>query len=343
MIIPIGDVILKNGEKMTVKLVEPLQEDYAKKLCHLLRQWVAERTLRWIQQRLDGKYVDYCIDKYFVGEINNQVVGQAWYGLPKGKTGIGNFGLVYTEPIHRGKGIAHELVKFLVDDFLKEDGKCLLCHSGQVPGKIYKKFGFKFIQHNAKEGPMALIKKEVAKNFQDLDRWYFEKGLHVKVRKGNIRDRHDCDRMLDFSKGINEIRKDRWHRVFIANQVPTFMDALFCVEDGKGIVTVIESSKGSILGYAFVVNLGSGFEDNLKVMDFIIHPNYFDKAGYFIKETIGIANKSGIREIYAFSPMCDEEKVTALMEAGFKKEYKFTKKFRINKKYYDIVVLKSEI
>lgn len=342
MITVIGDVIFKSGEKMVIKVIQPLQEDYAERLCRFLGSWLVRNVtaFRSVEKRLYGKYIDYCIDRYFVGEIDNQIVGQAWYGLPKERTGIGNFGNVYTEPSYRRKGIATELVRVLVEDFLQKDGKCLLCDAGQIPGKVYEGFGFKFIQDGA--GPMALIKKEVASNFQELDRWYFEAGLDVRVREGNIGDRHDCDRMLDFSRGINEI-KDSWHKTFIASQVPTFHDALFYVEDGKGIVTVIESSKRSILGYAFVLNLGSELECNFKILDFIIHPDYFDKAGYFIKETGRIANLAGVTEIYSFSPTCDEEKVSALQKAGFRKEYKFTNKFKIDKECFDIVVFKLRL
>ena len=142
MIDTIGDVILRSGEKMTIKVVEPLQEDYAEKLCCFFSHWQQlmrdGSAFRSIEQRLYGKYIDFCIDKYFVGEIDNQIVGQAWYGLPKGRTGIGNFGNVYTEPSYRRKDVATELVRILVEDFLQGNGKCLLCSAGQMSGKIYK-------------------------------------------------------------------------------------------------------------------------------------------------------------------------------------------------------------
>ena len=342
MITVIGDTVLKSGEKMVIKVIQPPQVDYAERLCRFLSPWLVRNScaFRSVEQRLFGKYLDYCIDKYFVGEIDNKIIGQAWYGLPKKGTGIGNFGFVYTKPSYRRKGITTELVRILVEDFLQKDGKCLLCNADQVSGKIYESFGFRFIQDGA--SPMALIKKEVASSFQELDRWYFEAGLDVRVREGNIGDRHDCDRMFDFSREINEI-KDSWHKTFITSQVPTFQDALFYVEDGKGIVTVIESSKGNILGYAFILNLGTEFENNFKIMDFKIHPDYFGKAKCFIIKTGRIASLAGITEIYSFSPTCYEEKVSVLQEAGFKKEYNFTNKFKMDKKYFDIVVFKLEL
>jgi len=340
VITSVGDVRLRTGETMAIKIVEPPQDDYAERLCHFLEH-KSDNSFRGIRQRLYGKYVQHCIDRYFVGEIGGQIVGQVWYGLPRSGTGVGNFGHVYTEPAHRKKGISTELVRVVADDFLRAgNGTCLLCSAGEVAAKIYARFGFEFIVPGATSGPMALINKRAASDFADLDEAYFEAGLEVKVREGHIGDRHDCDRMLDFSRGMNELRK-RWHMAFVSRQVPSFMDALFCVEDGKGIVTVIESSKGSILGYAFVLNLGSESEGDLKVMDFVVHPNYLVRAEFFVEETVKIAKKAGVIEMYAFAASCDEDKVAALRGAGFGEEYRFPNKFKSRGRLYDIAVLHS--
>jgi hypothetical protein len=232
------------------------------------------------------------------------------------------------------------LVRVLVNDFVREENaKCVLCGAGETAARIYANFGFEFIQKGAKSGPMALIKPGVARSFAELDEKYFAPGLEVKVREGSIADRHDCDRMLDFSKGMRELRK-RWHMAFIARQVPSFMDALFCVEDGRGIATVIENSKGSILGYAFLLNLGSEHESNFKVMDLVLHPNYLGQAAFFIGETIQIAHRAGIAEIYSFVAVCDKEKVEALMQAGFREEYRFSGKFRVDQACCDVAMLR---
>jgi hypothetical protein len=231
-------------------------------------------------------------------------------------------------------------MKVLVEDFAKEDNaKCVLCSAGEVAGAIYAKFGFQFIVPGAKSGGMALIKKGVAKDFAELEETYFAPGLAVKVREGDIGDRHDCDRMLDLSQGMKELRA-RWHTAFIAHQVPTFIDALFCVEDGKGLTTVIENSAGSILGYAFVLNLGSRFEGDFKVMDFVLHPNYLPRAAFFAGETVKIAQKAGMPETHAFIASCDREKMAAFCDAGFREEYRFCGKFALGKERYDIIALR---
>jgi GNAT superfamily N-acetyltransferase len=259
--------------------------------------------------------------------------------VPRQGTGIGNFGHVYTEPSHRRKGISTVLVGALVQDFMQQKaGKCLLCGAGETAAKIYQPFGFRLIRERSVSGPMALIKPDVAKSFAELDEWYFAPGLDAKVREGHIGDRHDCDRMLDFSKGMIELRR-RWHTVFIAHQVSSFMDALFHVEDGKGITTVMQNTEGSILGYAFVLALGSPAEKDFKIMDFVLHPNYLDRAAFFVRETVRIARSAGISQAHAFVTACDKEKLAALTDGGFNEEHRFVGKFSVDGRREDIAVL----
>ena len=289
---------------------------------------------------MDGRYVDHCIDRYFVGEIAGQIVGQVWYGLPRGGTGVGNFGHVYTEPSHRRKGIATELVRLTVDHFSSQaDAACLLCSAGPDAAKLYQRVGFEFVAAGAERGPMALLSKQVASSFAELDERYFAPGLPVRVREGHIGDRHDCDRMLDFSKGMNELRR-QWHAAFIAHHVPSFMDALFAVEDGRGIATVIENSAGRIMGYAFVLSLGSPHEGDFKVMDFVIHPNYMSQAAFSVQETAQLARAAGISEIHAFVAACDTEKLAALQTTGFQPVHQFIGKFHLEGERHDIVLLR---
>jgi len=342
MIRVLGEARLKNGERMAIKLVEPPQEDYAEKLVHFLEH-KPPSDYRAIRERLAGEYVEHCIDRYFVGEIGGEIVGQVWYGLPRNGTGIGNFGHVYTEPAHRGKGIATVLVAATVDDFNHQsDGICLLCSAGSNAAGIYRKYGFEFVTPGSDAGPMALVNKRVAADFAELDEKYFAPGFPVTVRRGHIGDRHDCDRMLDFSKGMNELRK-RWHRVFIARAVPTFIDALYCVDDGKGIATVIENSHGRILGYAFVLSPGSSCEAPFKVMDFDIHPQYLSSAVFFVERTCEIARDAGSLHVRAFIAACDEEKLAVFLQAGFEEEYRFEDVFTFDGRFCDIVVLRKRL
>ena len=341
MIAALGQVNLKTGEPLTASLVEPPQPDYATRLCHFLRH-KAPREFRGIAQRLQGRYAEHCLDRYFVGEMAGRIVGQVWYGLPRAGTGVGNFGHVYTDPEQRGKGIATALVRLAVADFHRQPhGRCLLCSAGAGAAPIYRQFGFEFISPGASSGPMALINPQTASSFADLEERHFAPGLDTTVRLGHIGDRHDCDRLLDFSRGLRELRP-RWHAAFVASQVPTFIDALFAAEDGKGIVTVLASRAGSVLGYAYVLALGSVWEPDLKILDFILHPNYLDQAGRFVRETAALAAAAGTPDIHAFAAACDREKVAALDAGGFREAHRFPGKFRLGPAQHDLLLLRWE-
>jgi GNAT superfamily N-acetyltransferase len=313
---------LRDGGRMTVRLVEPPQPDYARRLCHFLAH-KDDSPLRAIRQRLEGRYAQHCIDRYFVGEIDGRIVGQAWYGLPRAGTGVGNFGHVYTEPEFRGRGVATHLVRLLAEDFACSDGVCLLCGAGRESLPIYRRVGFQTIEPGAEHGPTVLLNPSAAGSFEELEQRYYLPGLAVQVRPGHAGDRHDCDRMLDFSPAARALRR-RWRAVFIAARVPTFMDALFGVEDGRGLVTVLANAEGRIMGWAFALTLGSEAEEGLKTLDLFVHPNYLADAPLLAARTAERAEGA-----YAFAAACDGEKVAALARAGFREEYRFRGAMRL--------------
>ncbi|MGE5531307.1 MAG: GNAT family N-acetyltransferase [Bacteroidota bacterium] len=325
---------------MTISMFEPPQEDYARRLLHFLRH-KADDSMRGIRQRVLGQYAEHCIDRYFVGEVEGEIIGHAWYGLPRvGPTaptrGIGNFGHVYTNPQWRGQGVAGEITRVIVDHFNAEPaGSCLLCSASAQSGRIYQRFGFQFIPKAAQSGPMCLLKPGVADSVEELDEQYFAPGHPVTVAEGHIGHRHDLDRLLDFSAPWIEARR-RWHFVGLASHVPTFIAALHYVEDGRGIINILQTDEGSIVGYAFALNLGSGFEAGLMTFDFVIHPHYLHQASVLLSETLARAGG----EVCALVAECDSLKMAALLRAGFTEQLRFPQACHLDDGQYDIVLLK---
>ncbi|MCK4401051.1 GNAT family N-acetyltransferase [bacterium] len=337
MITQLGNVRLRTGEKMIVKCIEPPEERYREKLMRFLEH-KDDLWMRDISERLKGNYSEFCIDRYFIEEIGENVISQMWYGISK-KTKMGNFGHVYTEPEYRKKGITNELMKFFLDDFQRSKGKALFCGTGSPwIADIYKKYGFQLIKKDTDCGPMVLIKPEYAKDFKELEDEYFQPGLSVNARIGNIGDQFDCDKVLAYSTGLEKLSQN-WHQVFLTSQISTFMQALFKVEDGKGLVTVAESTKGSIVGYAFILALGSLMEDGAKTLDFIIHPNYINDAVRFVEETIKIRQKEKIENIRCYVCSGDKEKLSILLEAGFKEEAGLSDYCFLGNSYFDLKML----
>lgn len=325
---------------MAVKRIVPPEPGYQDQLIHFLEH-KDDFSLRDIRQRLSGDYASFCRDVYFVGEIGGQIASQMWYGLPKNGTGMGNFGHVYTEPCHRKKGIVNELMGFLTDDFYESDGRALFCSAARWVADIYKPFGFQFLQQGVDSGPMVMVKSGVARNFAELASEYFKAGLPVRVREGKPEDQFDCDKMLRFAFEQTEMAS-RWHRVQMAGRISSFMEALFKVQDQKGIVTVAETAGGSRVGYAFVAGVGGPIEEKSPVLDFLMHPNYLRDADKLLAMTMHLAGAREPVQVRCYLPTADLEKFGVLEKAGFQKEAVLTDYCRIGRSSCDLMILKSE-
>ncbi len=339
MIETLGNVTLKTGERLTVKLMQPPEPEYGQLLCRFLRH-KPDSDFRAIRQRLEGRYVEHCVDRYFTGEIRGRLVAQVWYGYGRGGAGIGNFGHTYTAPQFRRRGIMKELLCFLLEDFAKSDATALLCTGDAPASAYYEKIGFEFIDDGPRTGhdPMALIKKSHAVDFRELDERYFAAGSGVTVHPGTMRERHDCDRMMDFSPGLGRIR-ELWGRTFAAACVPTYIEALYMVEDGRGLLTVCETSSQRIVGYGLAVNIGSPFEPCVSVFDFLIHPNYFAAIDRLVSETVTLAGRMRFREMVCFVPECAQEKLAGLLRCGFSEKYRFEDAYELSSGTHDVLML----
>lgn len=338
MLTTLTEVTLRGGAIMSIRMFEPPQEDYARRLMYFLRH-KDDDSARGIRQRVLGQYVEHCLDRYFVGEVDGQIVGQAWYGLPRQGTGVGNFGHVYTDPAWRGQGVAGEITRVLVEHFNAEPtGVCLLCTASEQSGRIYRRFGFEFIPPTNNSGSMGLIKPEVAGSFAELDERYFAPGQEVSVREGHIGHRHDIDRLLDFSAPWIEARQ-RWHFVMLASRVPTFISALHYVEDNRGLITVLQTASGNVVGYAFALNLGSRYEKTLKTFDFVLHPHYLHEAPRLIEETA----QRVAGPVHAAVAVCDEKKLAALLQAGFVEVQRLEAAFHRGEGRHDVLLLKRDV
>ena len=340
MITELDKVKLKTGEELRIKCIEVPEDKYREKIGRFLEH-KGEAWGRDIKERLEGKFINSCIDRYFVGEINGNIVSQMWYGLPRDGTGMAEFGHVYTEPECRGKGIASKLMEFLAADFQKSKGNALFCGTGNPhAAKIYRRNGFQNIEEGKETGAMVLIKSNYASNFSELENKYFEPGLEINVLPATRKEQFDVDKVFHCSTGLKTIAEN-WHTVFLASQVSSLRAVLFKVEDGKGLATVAKNSKGNIVGYAYILSFGSLIEEKSKILDFIIHPNYLKNGIQILQETVEIGKKQGIENIRCYVSSRDKEKSAILLKAGFKEECSLSNYCFIDNNYFDLKILKK--
>ena len=125
---------LKTGEELVVRILEPPLAEYAGKVgC-----WADIRD-----GLLGGQMTSWLFTPYFVGEIDNEVVGSMSYYAPVDTRDVGVVEFVQTAEKHRRKGVASALLGQLIERFRADGGLALyLCTTNPIAGRLYEKHGF---------------------------------------------------------------------------------------------------------------------------------------------------------------------------------------------------------
>ena len=119
---------------MTVRIVDSPLGDYA----NTVGCWSHVRD-----DLLAGRMSDTLSVRYFIAEIEGEVVGSMGCYVPSGTRDVGLVEFVETDERHRRKGIASTLLDRLITDFRSDSGKALLlCTTNPIAGSLYEKQGF---------------------------------------------------------------------------------------------------------------------------------------------------------------------------------------------------------
>lgn len=323
MIREVRTVTLRDGAPMTIRVIEPPAGQYVERLTRFLEH-KGDGTARDLARRLRGDYVADCLDRFFVGEIDGRIASQMWYTLPRDRPDFGVFGHVYTEPEHRGQGAASALMGPLMDDFLAGPGQALFCGVGDPSAqRIYARHGFApLLPERAPVGPQACIRPEVAPDFAALQAIVFAPGAPTHTRPAHMGDRARVDKLLHQADAVRA-RAGSWHRVHLAARYPDFVPAWQATEDGRGVLNVLESDRGHVVGYAFALAGGSEIERGAAALDFLVHPAYDDRAPSLIRATVDAAQAAGMTSVRCWLAACDAPRLSALAAAGGAYEHAF--------------------
>ncbi|HBE02209.1 MAG: hypothetical protein A2096_03000 [Spirochaetes bacterium GWF1_41_5] len=324
------------GEQLTIKKITAPDIEYADRLYHFLDH-KSDNTLRDLRQKLRGDYKEECIDNFFIGEINDKIAGQLWYGYPINRS-VGNFGHVYTALEHRKKGITNELMKYFIEDFNACNVKALLCGTGSAwIAKIYLDFGFVTVVPGTDHGPLVLLKKEAGKSFTEFAAKYYSPGSAIAAHRGTSVYKYEIDKMLANIFLLNGIVM---HRIMAAAPL-SYQEALFMAEDQKGIITAAEAENSAIPGWAYILNTGSLMENESPVFDFFLHPAYLSQAKQFTEKSLHLAAAKGIKNVYSWFPAVEELKISVCRELGFSEAACIRGYCLIQGKNFNLYILKK--
>jgi len=107
-----------------------------------LKNFLAHKPDKY-KEHIDKAFKGQCLNvvKFYVGSLYDCLVSCAMTATFKG---TGHLSHVFTHSDHRGKGIASQVLSFLLEDFRKSGGKGLILGTeyGSVAYRLYTRFGF---------------------------------------------------------------------------------------------------------------------------------------------------------------------------------------------------------
>ena len=231
--------------------------------CSDLGYWLKD-----LQNRFEGIYCNYTRDFFYAVKINGTFVGRLWFAFSR-KSGFGNFGHICTEPDFRRKGILHLLMKQFEKDFQIFQPRFISCATGNpIAAKCYSSYGFS-LPFGGETGPLIY-----GEDFQKLQQEVFSIPS-VRIRPGNPADQFDCDKFLAIVPDLYMDKK------YSKSSPLDFRTSLINTISGNGVLNVLENENGIAVGYAFAQN---NYPENL--IDFLIHPVYWDNAELLLRQTI---------------------------------------------------------
>ena len=266
---------LASGEMARILLLTPPEKEYGARMLSFLRH-KDDENIRSIGSRIDGKYADVCVDRYFVAEIGGRPAAQVWYGYGKHADPVANFGHVYTDPDFRRRGLIHLLMPYLVRDFDASPALGAFCTAGApYLAELYGKYRFHPAHKGEAFGDLVMLRKQWRNaSFAEFMSDYYNirsscNGAGLRIVPGSMRYRHEIDRLLDFSWRELNVSPGR---CWFSNAVRGFQQATFLAEDGRGKTFVFLTPGEHVAGWAFCLNPFA--PGDVPLFDWELHPGY---------------------------------------------------------------------
>jgi RimJ/RimL family protein N-acetyltransferase len=220
---------------------------------------------------------------------------------------VGILGHVYTQPAHRRKGAYSLLMRHQMDDFRGRGGGLLLLGTGyqSPPFKIYEGFGFRGII--GESGYMRYATEE------DFEETYYAPG-EVAVRPTRWEDWPGAN-CLTSQAGEDLLRTVAFEGVGQFSFEEKFLLVMQGREkDRRRQAWSALSESGALVGLALLTP-DARFRGGAYVLDLILHANFWGQAGKLLA-----AVEWPKAKVQCYTDLGGKEKVSALRQAGFKRE-----------------------
>ena len=309
MLEKLGSEQLECGKVAEIFLFEPPGADIPEKLTELMRH-KGDDTLRGIQSRLNGAYVDCCVDRYFFAEIEGQIAGMLWFGYGRTTYPIANFGHVYTSPQFRRLGIATILLRYFKCDFLASPAKAAFCYSSKPHiVKNYTPLGFQPCVTGTTVGRLMLSQPPASRSFAEIQAEYYGEARQIHAVPASMRWRHDLDCLGKYTDRLLD------ERCFLAVAVPDFTRAYYLSEDDKDGVLLNFVGNDRCVGWAGALRMSKD-PDAARTFDYVIHSDFAGETRSLLDEAVQQCRKAG--PLFAFIRSDRTDKLELLCACGFR-------------------------
>lgn len=317
----IGEVRLKTGETMSLRRVPAPCGDWGERIVNFMYvrqpQYSNCPWHRNCQRVVTGEFAEVSRDVFFLGLVDDEIVGTAWYATPLDTGELGTFGRVVTGGEHRRKGICTALCQAALDDFREHGGWCMhLGTSRRNPAHaIYETLGFR--DYNSLENNGTIMRAVVAGDAEQFEAEYFAAGQPLSLRPLHWGDLARAELLVNLPHWF---LKDYGLGIYANTPFEgQFFDLMGGVADRGETGMALATSDGRMVGMAYTArtNAGADAQAHVRVLECVVHPNYAENAPQLVA---AVALDCPAWKLLAYASALDVQKCEALEEAGFVQE-----------------------
>ena len=314
-----------------IRHVNHLSSDHEKK--EVSKYW--EGLYTWMTASRLEKPWDGETYGFAAAFIDDTCVGTTSYTISR--RGLGIVSQVHTDADHRGKGICGATFNAAVDAFEAHGTKAAyLAAWAQWIRDIYMKRGFVNVGNMGQRGAFKLTITDAGK-----DENLFRKGQRTELRPLGLGDQADItslfcavqDRVVkSYELGCYGGSYFEGEFYVLQNQK---VEGIIPEErkDKEGYRAVVLDGEETILGLGTVIPSSRRHEGHTGVLDFFLHPAYFDQAAGMIDR---LTEGCELDHLAAYIEKNEDDKRELLRQAGFTKAADLSRQLVIADEAFDL-------
>ena len=313
---------LKQGEILSIKVLEPPLDEYAAQVgC-----WGNIKD-----DLLGGRLSSWLYTPYFVGEIDGNTVGSMSYYTPTDTKDVGVVEFVRTDEAHRQKGIASALMSALVQRFRAQQGTALyLCTTNPIAGKLYETHGF---WYHIGDGMRLVVGSA-----QEFDRTYFAYEKGARIRAAHWGDLPRAAVLYNHPQP-EWLIKEYFSQCFRETRFEShFVGLLRRCENNQGVALALEAPSERLVGFGVIIRAPTYCEQHTGSLSFRIHPTYRSHAPELLEALIRHAQELGITCVSSHVAECDQDQQQLLAHLSFVQEARLKQRLRDGDRWWDMFV-----